>query len=51
MLKIKLIEALDKITNKILKMNDEEFKKLIEEHKDGEYAKILQNIIGDVNEN
>ncbi len=37
-------KALDKIADELLKMDDEEFEKIIEIHKDGEYAKTLKDL-------
>ena len=41
-MKKEFIKALDKITDKIIKMDIEEFSELMLEHKDGKYAKILR---------
>jgi len=40
----KFYEALDKITNEILTMDQKTFDKIIETHKNGEYAKTLKDI-------
>jgi hypothetical protein len=40
-MKKKYIQALDKITSKLLNMDDSSFNELIQKHIDGEYANIL----------
>ena len=43
-MKEKFYKALDKITNELLEMDKKEFDKVIETHKNGEYAQILKDI-------
>lgn len=40
----KIKEAIEKVYLEIKNMSDEEFNRMIEKHKDGDYAKILKDI-------
>lgn len=41
----KLSKAIKKVSNDILNMSDDEFKKELEKHKDGDIAGIIENIL------
>jgi hypothetical protein len=45
---IKFEKAVEKIFEELSKLNEKEFRELLEKHKDGDYAKIIQRTKSEV---